>query len=287
VHREAVQTAAAAHELQAVLHRAGNVTDQVLALERVGETRARLELAAAEQREAEAMEPLQALLGLWGADTDWTLAPGLDPQPLRDFDLDAIESRAIASSLDLAAHREGLDALAQQAGLDSWRSWFPELVLGPNGIRVPGGRVGFGPRLEGELPLFDLGGPRRARAAANLQAGMHDHVQLAVEIRSVARRLRQRLTSLAAQVAFLRDEHLPQREQVVRTTLQTYNAMQIGAFDVLAQRQLQLRDRAEAVRTLQRAHRARLALQQLLAGGMPDLTDGAPEAANATASGAR
>ncbi|MFY9342168.1 MAG: TolC family protein [Planctomycetota bacterium] len=57
-----------------------------------------------------------------------------------------------------------------------------------------------------------------------------------------------------------------QREQVVRTTLQHYNAMQIGVFDVLAQRRLQLADQREHATTLAAAHRARLDLQELLAG---------------------
>ena len=55
----------------------------------------------------------------------------------------------------------------------------------------------------------------------------------------------------------------------MRTTLQTYNAMQIGVFDVLQQKQLQLADRRDHVTTLQRAHLAHLDLQQLLAGSQP------------------
>jgi outer membrane protein, heavy metal efflux system len=270
VHRQALQAAEATHELQVELHAAGNATEQALALDRVAETRARLDLAAAEQDAALAREPLQMLLGLHGADTEWTLAPLAADDPLQGLDLGQVESRAIAASLDLAAHRQDLNALAQQAGLDSWRGWFPELVLGPNGIRVPGGAFGFGPRLEGELPLFDNGATRRARSAAALEAGMHDHVQLAVELRARARSCRTRLSQLAARLQFLRDVHLPQREAVVRATLKNYNAMQIGAFEVLAQKQLQLTDERAAVEIWRQAHEARLDLQQLLAGSDPE-----------------
>jgi cobalt-zinc-cadmium efflux system outer membrane protein len=270
LHRRALAAAAAAHTLQLELHAAGNATDQALAIERLGETKARLDLAAAEQDAQLAREPLQALLGLHGAATEWTLAAELAPDPLADFDLTEVESRVVAASLDLAAHREGLNALAQQTGLDSWRGWFPELVLGPNGIRVPGGTFGFGPRLEGELPLFDTGATRRARSTAELQAGMHDHVQLAVELRAAARSHRDRASHLAARVRFLREVHLPQREAVVKATIQNYNAMQIGAFEVLAQQQQQLADERAAVETLRLLHMARLDLEQLLAGSNPD-----------------
>ena len=63
--------------------------------------------------------------------------------------------------------------------------------------------------------------------------------------------------------------HLPHRAEVVRTTLQTYNAMQIGVFEVLLQTQLQLADQRDHVATLRQAHLARLDLQQLLAGSQP------------------
>lgn len=269
VHRDALAAAAAAHELAVELHAAGNLTDQALAGERVFESRMRLELAAAEQAAREAREPLQHLLGLWGAQTDWTLAAPLSPEPLAAIDLAHVESRAIAASLDLRAHRAGLNALAQEVGLDSWRGWFPDLSLGPNGIRIPGGTWGFGPRAQLELPLFDAGGTRTTRDRARLQAGLHEHVQLAVEVRAAARLLRERAGRLAERERFLREVHLPHRDTVVRTTLQTYNAMQIGVFDVLQQKQLQLADRRDHVTTLQKAHLAHLDLQQLLAGSQP------------------
>jgi hypothetical protein len=49
--------------------------------------------------------------------------------------------------------------------------------------------------------------------------------------------------------------------------------MQICAFDVLAQKQLQLADARDYVVTLRDAWRARLDLQQLLAGSRPDHDD--------------
>jgi hypothetical protein len=99
---------------------------------------------------------------------------------------------------------------------------------------------------------------------------MHDHVQLAVELRAAARSHRDRASHLAARVRFLREVHLPQREAVVKATIQNYNAMQIGAFEVLAQQQQQLADERAAVETLRLLHMARLDLEQLLAGSNPD-----------------
>lgn len=272
VRRQAVQVAASSHELMRLLHAAGNASDQSLAIERAGESRARIDLAAAEQTQFESREPLHSLLGLWGLDTTWALVEGVPTAPFLDLDVSGVESRAIEASLELLAHREGLNAIAQQAGLDSWRGWFPELALGASGIRIPGGTWGFGPRLEGELPLFDQGAPRRAKSAARLRAGMHEYAQIAVEVRAAARLSMQRRDHLVERSRFMREVHLPQRAKVVRTTLQNYNAMQIGVFDVFTERQIELADLSEHVRTLRDAHLAELDLRQVLAGGMPEST---------------
>ncbi len=269
LHQQTLAATAAAHELAMALHTAGNTTDRALAAERLGETRARLDLAAAEQQALEAREPLQQLLGLWGPATAWTIVGDLADDPLAGLDTEHVEARAITASLDLAANRAGIDSLAQRAGLESWRGWLPDGALGLSALRERGGDWGLGPRLALELPLFDRGAGRQTRAAARLRAGLHHHVQNAIEVRSAARLLCLRVVRLAEAVRFLRDVHLPQRAEVVRATLQHYNAMQIGAFDVLHEKQRQLADVREYVTTLRDAHQARLDLMELLAGGSP------------------
>jgi len=273
LHRDALRTAEAAHQLSVELHAAGNLTDQGLAAERSGETQARLDLAAAELAAFEARERLSALLGAFGDDTNWTLAAADDDAPPPPLDTDRIESRAIAASLDLAAARAGIDAAATAAGLESWRGYFPNASFGVSALREAGGGWGLGPQANVEIPLFDAGGTARARAAATLGSRLHDHTQLAVEIRATARTLRERVLRLAERDAFYRDVHLPQRSTVVRTTLQQYNAMQIGFDDVLIARREELADRLDHATLHYELLHARLDLQQLLAGTMPASTD--------------
>jgi cobalt-zinc-cadmium efflux system outer membrane protein len=270
VQREVLRAAEAAHELAVTLHAAGNVTDQALAIERVGESRARLDLAAAEHAATESREPLQRLLGLWGVHTEWTIASGLADDPLAGVDLAEVEARVVARSLELAAHRAQIDALVVRAGLDDHLAWTPDGALGLSAVREAEGEWGLGPKLALELPLLDGGGARRAAARARLAAAMHQHTALAVELRSAARVLRDRASLLAERLRFLREVHLPAREQVVRTTLQNYNAMQIGVFDVLAQKRLQLADTRELLATQRAACLARLDLDELLAGSLPE-----------------
>lgn len=278
LHRDDVVAAGAAHDLQLTLHAAGNVTAEAVALARAGESRARLDLAAAELAAVEAREALQRLLGLWGAATEWTLAGELADDALAGVDLAHAERRAVERSLALAAQRAALDALAQDVDQRTWQQWFADGELGISALREPGGDWGLGPRLGLELPLLDGGGARTQRAAALLRSGLHDEVQLAVEIRSAARTLRARAEQLAARARFLRDEHLVAREAALRGTVQQYNAMQVGAFDVLRHRQLQLAEQREQVELLRRAHLARLDVQQLFAGSLPPGTFTAPAA---------
>lgn len=269
--QQALATAVAAHELLRTLHAAGNATDQALATWRLAESRARLDLATAEQVRLEAREPVQRLLGLWGPHTGWTLAGSLPQEPLAGLDLQHTEARAVAASLDLLEQRAHLDALAQHAGLESWRAWLPEGEAGITAMRDTDGEWGVGPTVALELPLFDSGRARTDRASAALREALHHQTQLAVEVRSAARQLRDRAMALGARLQFLTTTHLPLREAAVQRVVQHYNAMQIGAFDVLQARLLQLGDEREALQVQRAAWLARLDLEELLAGSLPRL----------------
>jgi len=267
--RQELAVAQAGHELAAALDQAGNVGDRELAAHRVAESRARIDLAAAELAVHEAREPLQRALGLWGADTQWTLDGALPADPLDGVDLAQVEGRAVAASLALAVFRGRADALANLAGLRRWEGWLPDGALGVSALREPGGDWGFGPRFAFTLPLLDDRSTARQRAELQLQQALLETEQLAVDIRSAARLLRERATLLAARAAFLRDRHLPHREQHVTAVVQHYNAMQVGAFTVLEARKAQLHDEREHVQVRRDALFARLDLERLLAGGLP------------------
>ncbi len=255
--QQALATTVAAHELLRTLHAAGNATDQALANWRLAESAARLDHAPPEQVQLEAREPIQRLLGLWGPHTVWTLAGNLPPEPLAGLDL-----------LEQAAH---LKALAQHAGLESWRAWLPEAEAGITAMRETDGAWGLGPTVALELPLFDSGRARTDRASAALREALHQQTQLAVEVRSAARQLRDRAMALGARLQFLTTTHLPLREAAVQKVVQQYNAMQIGAFDVLQARLEQLADEREALQVHRAAWLARLDLDELLAGSLPRL----------------
>jgi outer membrane protein TolC len=260
----------AALVLMSELHRAGNVTDPMLTAAQTAYARARADHAIAESAAQEMREPLQVLLGLWGKETAWTIDESLDPlhaDPREGMDLDRIESMAIAASMDLAETRARTEAAAQRAGLTSWETLIPAADLGLVAKRESfDGEWGFGPALAIGLPILDPGRARTAAAEATLRKALDDHYQAAVEVRSAARTFRERLIAADDVAGYLRDVYLPLRHRLVLETLQNFNGMQIGVFEVLLVKQQEIAARRELLETARAAWRARLDMEELLAG---------------------
>ncbi len=265
--RDALVAASASHDLSAELFRAGNVTEAHLVAERVELSRAQLDLAAAEALAQEAREPLNVLLGLWGPAIGWELALELGAAPLEGLSLADPETRAVRASLGLEEVRARAAADARALGVERWETLLPGAGLGLAAKReASDGGWGLGPALTIELPLLDGGGPRRRARARSLEETLARHVSLAVEVRATARLLAERTRVLAERARYLGEQHLPAHTELVRRTLHEYNAMQVGAFDVLHARRRELDAAREHVRTLRDAWLARIDLEELLSG---------------------
>lgn len=265
--REALDAALASQELMGILHDAGNVIDPLRTGEDLAAARARLDLRAAEAAVLEAREPLNILLGLFGDDVQWTVTSTIPETTLATMNLEQIETRAIRASLDLEQNRARADAAAQQAGLASWEGWLGGATLGVVAKKeADSSEFGPGPELSVALPLFDQGQARNAAANAALRSLLHRHVALAVEIRATARQLRERLIAQTDRATYLREVLTPLEQRLVRETIRDYNAMQVGAFDVIVAKQRHLAAQSEAITVLRDAWRARLDLEELLAG---------------------
>jgi len=287
IQAQALRRASSSRDLMLKLHAAGNALDTVRTIEETAAARAQLDQDAAAVRAQEARESLSVLLGLKGAAVGWTLAGALVEPPAASESA-AAETQAEAVSLDLLESRARIDAALFKTGLMRREGRWPELDLGVVGKRESSdGAWGFGPQLTTALPVFDHGQARQLAAHATLRGQVAHHRQLTVEVRSAARRLASRLTALRERVRYLREVYLPLRERLVREGLQFFNAMQIGAFDVLRAKQQEMDARREQAETIRDTWLALLDLRELLAGslnparlGMLELPDEAepPEA---------
>ena len=239
-------------ELMQKLHEAGNVTDLKLTQEQAQYSMLRLELAKAEAELREHREKLNRLLGVWGDDTEWDLAASELPRaPEGDFTLKRLETLAVGNRLDFAAARAELESAAKALGLEKSFRFIGALDFGIAGEHEPDGLDLSGPSIRLEWPIFNQGQARIARGEAQLRMATAKFEQLAIDLRSEVRELRDRLISKRDIARFYRDELLPTRRRITALTLVEYNAMLVGAFELFNTR----REDMEAERALIEATR--------------------------------
>jgi outer membrane protein, heavy metal efflux system len=234
-------------DLMQKLHEAGNVTDLRLLRDQAEYSQLRLELALAEAELREHREKLHRLLGVWGADTDWTLAvTELPAVPASDIPLRGLETLAVQNRLDLAAARAELQSAARSLGLEKTFRFIGGLDFGVAGERESDGLNQVGPSLRFELPIFNQDQAKIARGEAQLRMAAAKFEQLAIDIRSTVRELHNRMVTKREIARFQREEIRPTRRRITALTLLEYNAMLVGAFEAFTAR----REDLEAERSL-------------------------------------
>ncbi len=234
--RTAFDAADAAATLRERMHAAGNTTDLAQARDRDAREYARIALGRAEAAIELRREALNALLGLSGDRTKWTATGTLRELPLEPPQLDALETTAVAASLQLVAERAHAEAAANTLGVERMRAFVPELGVGASVIDRDAGAE-LGPAIRLGLPLFDQRQGPRARAAAELHHAEHETEAVAVELRARARAVRIAALAAYAEARHLRDIVLPLRQQIVDETLLHYNAMDADPFQLILARQ--------------------------------------------------
>lgn len=271
--RQIVLATSASYEAMRRLREAGNVRRLDVDNERALFERARLDLAVAQAAVIESREWLNRLMGLWGADTQWTIAHRLPEIPDEPMNLDHFESRAIAASLDLAIVRQDIVSLGEQLGLVKTTALVPVLNVGPDSERDEG-QWEVGPTVSLLIPLFDQGQARIAAARSELRQRRQEYVALAVEIRSVVRAARQRLVTAGRVVERYENVMLDLQNRIVDETQAQYNAMQVGVFQLLLAKQLQIETGQRYIAALRDYWLARTELEQILQGRLTDLAGG-------------
>jgi cobalt-zinc-cadmium efflux system outer membrane protein len=267
--QEIALAAADTFELAQRMRSAGNISDLQLARERSQFEEARLRLSGAEIDLLQAREALTRLMGLWGNRSRWRLSPRLPELPEPEMPLDGLESLAIGNRLDLAAERREVEALAQALGIVvDWR-WVGRIEVGISTERETDKTWLTGPSLAIELPIFNQRQADIARLEAQLRRSQKLLTAQAVQIRSEVRLLRDRMMMVRDRVLHYRQTILPLRERIVHLTLQNYNYMLIGAFELI----LAKREEFEAYRGYLESLRdywiLRAELRRVLGGALP------------------
>jgi cobalt-zinc-cadmium efflux system outer membrane protein len=263
-----VRATDASFDLASRLHAAGNFRDLDLANERALHEEARLGLERAVGQAAREREDLNGLLGLWGRRTGWQMARRLPDPPGDPLATAGIESQVIERSLDLERARRELQAEAGRLGLERAQRWVPELEAGVSAEREPkDGTWSVGPSVTLPIPLFDQGQGSVAVALATLRQREQRYAAVAVAVRAEIRGVMTEVLSAQRRARHLREVLLPLRARIVAQTQLQYNAMQVGAFQLLQARRDEIESGAQYVGALRDYWLARSDLDQLRAGG--------------------
>ena len=263
--RQIVLATQAGYEFANQLHKAGNIPDLDLLLERSLYERSRLARTAAEVGLAESREQLNRLMGLWGEETAWIVESRLPNIPAEPLKLDNVEKVAIENSIDLAIARGEIVSIGEQLGVVKAMALVPHLEIGGE-LEGEAGAWLAGPELGFEIPLFDRKQGQRAAAAAELRRRQEEYHALAVEIRSAVRAVQRRLQAARQTALAYQNEILPLQEKILEQVQLQYNAMQIGTPRLLRAKQQQIDTGRDYIQALYNYHVARVAFDQILNG---------------------
>lgn len=275
LHRARTQAAEVAAELADRQIEAGNINPLDHQLFAAALDHARVELADAQLTATVAREELTRLLGLWGEDVDWTFAERLADSLPPETDLGSLEQQGIRDRLDLSAARIEAESVALALKLRR-RGLVPEVNVGVSARNEVGDDIGHewvvGPSLSIEIPIFNPGHADIARIQAYLRQAEHRQQDLAIMVRSEIRVHRAELVAARRKVEYYQQKILPRAESVTELTLQQYNAMQLGTYQLLETRSDQLEAHREYVEALRDYWIARSELELAVGGRLPDRT---------------
>jgi len=242
-----VATSAAALDLAQRQHEAGNTSDLSLAEQQAMYSRSRLDVAMADADIRKNREKLNRLLGLWGADTAWGISGDLPKVPESGLPMQGLERLAISQRLDLQADYLQVSSLAKALGLTKDFRFLGALDFGLDSERSSDSQTITGPTFAIELPIFNQGQARVARAEAALRQAQKKFEALAINVRSQVRELRDEVESKREIARFYQEELLPGQMQILKQSLLNYNAMAIGSFELFAAKAEEARTEREYI----------------------------------------
>lgn len=242
------------------------MTDLDLATERALGEQAKLDLAQAEAAVLDNRERVNVQLGLWGTSTTWAVRERLPDPPADEGAMDEIERLAVERSIDLAVARKEIEASARTLGIRRALGLLPEAEAGAAAEREPDGEWSVGPAFALPIPLFDQGQAATATARSQLERARQQYIATAVEVRSAARAARNRLLTARARADYYREVMLPLRREITGHTQRQYNAMLIGAFQLLQAKQGEIEAGVQYIDALREYWIARNQLQQVESG---------------------
>ena len=237
---QVLESAEASAEMARRMVKAGNWNQLELAREQGFYADAKQDALAAKQKQSAAHEALTRLLGI--SVNQLAIQKRLPDLPKTITEPSQFQQEAFEQRLDLQAARLRVQALAKQLGLTKATSVINVLELGP--ARVLEGRRGDsykkGVDISFELPLFDWGGAKVARAEATYMQGVNRAAYIASNAQSEIREAYSHYSTSYDIAKQYHDEIVPLRKKVLDEKLLRYNGMLISPFELFADARAQV-----------------------------------------------
>jgi outer membrane protein TolC len=232
---EQVEVAAeASSELASRMEGAGNFSRLNRMREQVFHAETVARLARTRQGAVAERERLTRLIGLSGDDVAFRLPERLPDLPADKPEFRDIEARAMTGRLDVQAAMRETERLAGSLGLTRATRFINVLELGPAATKEDPEPWKRGFEVSLQLPIFDWGGARVAKAEAIYMQALHRVAETAVNARSEVREAYSAYHTAYDTAKRYRDEIVPLRKKIAEENMLRYNGMLIGVFDLLA-----------------------------------------------------
>jgi outer membrane protein TolC len=232
---EQVATAAeASAELARRMAEAGNWSKLDQARQEAFHAEAMAQLARARHNAVATREQLTRLMGLSGKDAAFKLPERLPDLPNSPNEMANIESQAMTQRLDIQMARRDIEATANALGLTKATGFINVFDAGYLNKSESGKPRANGYEISLELPIFDWGGARVAKAEALYMQAVHRTADTAIRARSEVREAYSAYHTAYDLAKHYRDDIVPLRKKISDEVLLRYNGMLISVFELLA-----------------------------------------------------
>jgi outer membrane protein TolC len=232
---EQVQLAAeASATLAGRMERAGNFNRLDLLREEVFRAETATQLARTRQRVVAERERLVRMMGLSGDAAAFRLPARLPALPDAMVEVGELEARAMTERLDVRAAKREAESLAESLGLTRATRFINVLELGPAATKEDPEPWKRGFEVSLQLPVFDWGSARVAKAETIYMQAVHRVAEKAVNAGSEVREAYSEYRTAYGTAKRYRDEIVPLRKKIAEENLLRYNGMLISVFELLA-----------------------------------------------------
>ncbi|ARN20840.1 TolC family protein [Piscinibacter gummiphilus] len=268
-HEQVKDAADTSSELARRMQAAGNFSKLARLREQSFQVDATANLARARHRAVAERERLVRALGLSGDQLAFTLPARLPDLPAAPLDARNAEQTAIDQRLDVLMARREAEATAKSLGLTRGTRFVNVLEAGYANKSQTGEPRQNGFEIELELPLFDFGATRTARAEATYMQAVHRTAEVAANAQSEVRETYSAYRTAYDLAKHYRDEAVPLRQRISEENLLRYNGMLASVFELLADARDQVGTVTAAIEALRDHWIAETDLRTAMTGRSP------------------